>query len=159
MSEVFDLFGDPVPEGWGRRGRPQHIATLENRNKVKMLLALGWNNERIARAIGITPPTLRRNYFRELKVREEMRDRLDASIAMRIWKQVETGNVGAIREFSKFVEKNDLMNFGRSPRQPERQPAAQKLGKKETAAVAAHQPDTGSALGRLIAARQGGGVN
>ena len=109
MSDVFDLFGDPVPEGWGRRGRPQHIATRENRNKVMMLLAFGWNNDRIARAIAITPPTLRKNYFRELRQRMDMRDRLDASLAMRLWQQVEQGNVGAMREFNKLLERNDRM--------------------------------------------------
>lgn len=30
-----------------------------------MLLALGWNNERIAAALRITPPSLRRHYFSE----------------------------------------------------------------------------------------------
>jgi hypothetical protein len=109
MSEILDLFGDPVPEGWGRRGRPQHIATQQNRNKVMMLLAFGWNNERIARALGITLPTLRRNYFRELKFRDEQRDWLDASLAARLWEQVEAGNVAAMKEFPQLVERNDLM--------------------------------------------------
>lgn len=38
----FDLLGDPIPEGFGKRGRPEHIPTVENRNKVRLLLALGW---------------------------------------------------------------------------------------------------------------------
>ena len=33
VSEIFDLFGDPIPENWGKRGRPQHIPTLKNRAK------------------------------------------------------------------------------------------------------------------------------
>jgi len=48
---TFDLFGDPVSEYRPKGGRPQHLATQENRNKVSMLVAFGWNNERIARAL------------------------------------------------------------------------------------------------------------
>jgi hypothetical protein len=39
-----------------------------------MLLAFGWNNKRIARALHISLPTLRARYFAELKYREEARD-------------------------------------------------------------------------------------
>ena len=156
MSESFDLFGDPVPDSWGRRGRPQHIATLQNRNKVVMLLAFGWNNERIAQALGITPPTLRKNYFRELKFRTEQRDRMEASLAMRLWLQVEDGNVAAMKEFRKLVERNDLMPYGMVRQAAADQVAKEpKLGKKEQALQAAQHPDAGTTLGELMARRQG----
>jgi hypothetical protein len=155
MTENFDLFGDPVPAGWGRRGRPQHIATQENRNKVQMLLALGWNNERITRALDITPPTLRRNYFRDLKFREERRDQLDAALAMRLWQEVEAGNVSAMKEFRKLLERNDLMLYGQTARPEEAKPAkGQVLGKKAQALLDAREPDTGTTLGELMARRQ-----
>lgn len=148
----IDLFGDPVPENWGGRGRPAHIVTLENRNKVTLLLALGWNNERIAQALGVTAPTLRKAYRAQLKLRDEQRDRLNAALAMRLWSGVQEGNVSAIREFQAFLEKNDLMTYGQTAR-PEvaKEP---KLGKKEAALVAAQQPDTGTTLGDLMAKRQ-----
>src|SRR5579883_3120809 len=117
VSDNFDLFGDPVPENWGRRGRPQHIPTLQNRNKVSMLLALGWSNERIARALRITPPSLRKHYFSQLRYRDEARDRMDAALAMKLWSMVESGNVSAIREFRDFVDRNDLMLSGPQRRQ------------------------------------------
>jgi hypothetical protein len=41
--------------------------------KTNMLLAFGWNNERIARALHITPPSLRKHYFSELRYRDEAR--------------------------------------------------------------------------------------
>jgi hypothetical protein len=151
---VLDLFGDPVPERWGRRGRPQHIATQENRNKVLMLLALGWSQERIAFALYIDPKTLRRNYSRELKTREFQRDRMDAAVFMRLWHEVEKGNVGAIKEFRKLVERNDLMLYGQNAPPPVKEP---KLGKKEAALLAAREPDTGTTLGELMARRQQGG--
>jgi len=73
VSKILDVFGDPIPEGWGKRGRPQHVATQQNRNKVTMLLlALGWNNRRIAKSLSIAPPTLRKNYFRELKLSAQL---------------------------------------------------------------------------------------
>lgn len=148
----FDLFGDPVPDGWGKRGRPEHIKTEQTRNKVIMLLALGWSNERIAKAIGITPPTLRKNYSRELKLRDEQRDRLTAAVAMRLWKGIQDGNVAAIREFNAFLERNDLMLYGQTePPAPKKAPAP---GKKEQALLDASAPDTASTLGDLMAKRQ-----
>jgi hypothetical protein len=109
-APFVDLFGDPVPANFGRRGRPEHMPTLENQNRVKMLLALGWANARIAKTIGITQPTLRKHYKFQLRQRDEMRDRLEASYVMRVWKQVEDGNVAAMRVFRDILARNDLMH-------------------------------------------------
>ena len=90
MASTSDIFGDPIsdrPKG----GRPQHVATPANRDKVTMLLAFGWTNERIARALHITTPTLRARYRSELRYREEARDRLEATLTMTLWRQVENG--------------------------------------------------------------------
>ena len=116
MSEILDLFGDPVPANWGERGRPEHLATQQNRNKVSMLVALGWSNKRIAAALFITLPTLRKHYFSELRFREVARDRLDAALSMKLWEQVQAGNVGAMKEFQKLLERNDLMLYGQASR-------------------------------------------
>lgn len=139
MSENFDLLGDPIPEGHGKRGRPTHIATVKNRNKVIMLLALGWANPRIAKALGITPPTLKKNYFRELKVRDDARDRLDASLADMLWDAAKSGNVAAMKEFRKLVERNDLMLAQTSfaGEKSDTKDTTAKRGKKEEAAEAA----------------------
>jgi hypothetical protein len=154
MAENFDLLGDPIPEGWGKPGRPQHVATDKNRNKVMMLLALGWNNERIARALSITPPTLRKNYFRELKVREEARDRLDATLASMLWMSASEGNVAAMKEFRKLVERNDLtLGIGERAFQDKRKGKAAKepkLGKKEEADVAAKSGHEGTGWASLL---------
>jgi hypothetical protein len=158
MSEVFDLFGDPVPANHGRRGRPAHMPSQENANKVRLLLALGWSNDRIAAALFVTLPTLRKHYFSELKFREVMRDRMDARIAQRLWDEgVEKGNVAAIKEFRKLVERNDVMvgqrDFitGQRPAaepQPRREP---KLGKKEEAARAAETAGFDTGWGKDLA--------
>lgn len=155
MAEIFDLFGDPVPQGEGRRGRPQHLPTNENRNRVNLLLALGWSNDRIAAALRITAPTLRRHYFSELRSRDVARDRLDLRRAELMWREVEAGNVGAMKEFARFMDRNDLMLFGQTASvRPSAAPKAAKLGKKEEALIAAQRPDDGSELGRLMAKRQ-----
>lgn len=160
MSEIVDLFGDPVPANWGERGRPEHLATQQNRNRVSMLVALGWSNKRIAAALFITLPTLRKHYFSELRFREVARDRLDAALAMKLWDQVQAGNVGAMKEFQKFVERNELMLYGQARVPPKSEtPKPAKLGKKDLALQAARQPDTSTTLGDLMARRQQGDLN
>lgn len=156
MSEVFDLFGDPVPANWGERGRPEHVATQQNRNRVSLLVALGWSNARIAAALFVTQPTLRKHYFSELKFRDVARDRLVAQLGVKLLDGVNAGNVSAIREFQKYLERNDLMLYGQT-RQPQKQEKAEKpekLGKKAAALAAAHNPDAGTPLGDLMARRQ-----
>lgn len=120
-----------------------------------MLVALGWSNKRIADALFITLPTLRKHYFSELKFRDVARDRLNATMATKLWDLFMAGNVAAGKEFRDFLEKNDLMLFGQTeqPRKPEKPP---KLGKKEAAALAAQNPDSGTPLGELMARRQSG---
>ena len=152
-EQAFDLFGDPVPRNWGGRGRPEHVPTEKNRNKVSMLVALGWSNARIAAALFVTQPTLRKHYFSELKFRDVARDRLTASLAMKLWEQVQAGNVGAMKEFQKFLDRNDLMSFGQAP-MPDKPAKQQKVGKKEAEIAAAQQPDPGTPLGELMARRQ-----
>jgi hypothetical protein len=114
MDQIFDLFGDPVPANWGQRGRPGHIPTQQNRNRVSMLVALGWSNPRIASALLVTVPTLRKHYFSELKYRDVARDRLEAGIAMKLWEGVQAGRVPAIKEFRAFIERNDRMEIERT---------------------------------------------
>ena len=140
MSENFDLFGDPIPEVRNKAGRPPHVVTVKNRNKVIMLTALGWNNPRIANSLSISLPTLRKNYFHELKARDIARDRLDAARFELVWDLAKSGNVGAIKEFGKMLERNDQMIaeasfYGDRRPPPEEKPV--KMGKKEVAAVEA----------------------
>jgi hypothetical protein len=51
------------------------------------LLVLGWNNERIALALHITPPSLGGIYFSELRYRDDGLLRRDF-VAMTLWRQV-----------------------------------------------------------------------
>jgi hypothetical protein len=130
MGEVFDLFGDPVPANWGKRGRPEHIPSQKNRNRVSLLLAMGWSNARIAAALLVTLPTLRKHYFSELRFREVARDRLDAGVAEKLWEGVQAGNVGAIKEFRSFIDRNDRMEAERTMGSQPEQADTARLGKK-----------------------------
>lgn len=135
MAEVLDLFGDPVPSNWGGRGRPEHVPTQQNRNRVSLLVALGWSNSRIADALFVTQPTLRKHYFSELKYRDVARDRLVAQVGVKLLDGVNAGNVSAIREFQKYLERNDLMLYGqtRQPRKARslrRPPSLRRLARK-----------------------------
>ncbi|UWQ77365.1 resolvase [Leisingera sp. M658] len=107
-EQEFDLFGDPVRQSNGRRGRPKHVPSQENRNKVIVLLAMGWSNERIAGALHVSQPTLRTYYFSELKARDIQRDRLDAHRLMLAMEEANKGNVGAMRLLDQLISKSDL---------------------------------------------------
>lgn len=142
MGGDIDLLGDPVPENFGRRGRPAHIPTGENCNKIRLLLAFGWSNKRIAAALRITGATLRKHYFRELRQREEARPALEAKTIMLLYTSAEGGNVGAMKELRRMIERDDLV---RPPARAASAPKEEKLGKKASADRAAKQAheDTG----------------
>lgn len=133
MAAFFDLFGNPVDEKTGKPGRPRKEATLEDRNKVKMLLAVGWSNERIASVLHMSLPTFRRLFFQELKFRAVARDMLDARRLELAVGAAAAGNVGAMRQVDRLLELFDRMEAerayaGKKDKQPE--PVKEKLGKK-----------------------------
>lgn len=135
-DEIFDLFGHPVRPGKGQRGRPPYAPTEKDRNKVKLLLALGWSNTRVAAAIPVSEATLKRYFRAELKERDQMRDRLDARRFEIAMEQANAGNIAALKELAKMLERSDLMRAGQRMDQPSAsRPKAkvERLGKKEQA--------------------------
>ncbi|QAY77913.1 AraC family transcriptional regulator [Sphingosinicella sp. BN140058] len=152
MAELdFDLFGDPVPEGFGRRGRPPHLVTDRNRNKVMLLLGLKWSPGRIAGALGITLPTLRKYYFRELAKADSMLDRMKASHFQSLFDEMRKGNVAAAKEVGRMLDRIDAALFGigsdDSEQPQEAAPATRAMGKKEQAAAEARTAGAGSDWG------------
>lgn len=150
MSENFDLLGDPIPENRGKRGRPAHIPTRKNRNKVMMLLAMGWTDQGVANALGVSIPTLNKHYFRELKLRDIARDRLKATHMEMLWEQAKKGSVPAIKEFRKLMDKVEAEDaeqhfLTRAAGTP--MPRQAKLGKKEEADLAANSAGYGTDWG------------
>lgn len=61
----LDLFGEPLIEPRGQ-GRPRHVPTEATRQRVRELRGEGLAQLAIARAIGLTVPTLILNYHLEL---------------------------------------------------------------------------------------------
>lgn len=143
MEPEFDLLGDPIPEGRGKPGRPQHIATVENRRKVMLLLGLGRPNTRIAAALGISVPTLIKNYFTGLgrkdriakmaAMRDAAKERVESLYLHRVWSKAMDGDTSALRLMGQILERE----IGLMPRTSEAveddEPEAVQLGKKEQA--------------------------
>ena len=145
-----DLFGNWVYASPRKRGRPPFERTEENANRVSMLLAMGWSNDRIAGCIldprtgkPISVPTLKRHFRAELQVREVARDQLVARQLMMAFQAAESGNVGAMRLFDQLREKNDRLladaKLGDRPR--DAKPKPEKLGKKELSAEQAQEAE------------------
>jgi hypothetical protein len=110
----FDLFGRPVRDGFGKRGRPPYEPSEKDRNKVKLLLALGWSIERIGNALSVSGKTIQRYFSPELKTRDAMRDMLDARRFEIALEQANAGNITALRELSAMIDRNDRMEIERS---------------------------------------------
>ncbi len=145
VTANFDLFGNPWIDEPKRRGRPSHEVTVRTRNRVSMLLALGWTNPRIATALGITLPTLHKYYFYELRQQAVARDRLELRRIEIAWDLAEAGNVGALKEFGKLLERNDRMEAERSmsakDEKPNNKSPAERPGKKVVDEQAARDAD------------------
>jgi len=154
-DDDFDLFGDPVRRSDGRRGRPAHRFSQEIDNKIKMLLALGWSNERIARGCRMSVPTLRKYYFSALTVRDAQRDRLDAWRFGQAFAAAGAGNVGAMRLLDQMIQRNDTMQAAARLRDAEKPEA---VGVKEQARRDADAAiDDGGTWGDDL--KPGGGVH
>lgn len=111
---ILDLFGDPVPPEHVGRGRPPHVVTDRNRQKVMILLALERDQKDVAAAIGITVPTLKKHYFREMRSRHEARLRLDGALLGALASEAAAGNVAAIKELYKRIERHDQVKLAES---------------------------------------------
>lgn len=132
----FDLFGNPVRANKGERGRPAFERTERNANKVKLLLAMGWSNGRIANAIECSLATLKRYFRAELAAGDAMRDRLDAERLMLVAEKASEGVIGAHRVLQEMIDRNDRMEAERRIGQPKASApaaAADRPGKKAMA--------------------------
>lgn len=133
-----DLFGYPDRAGRGQRGRPRFQPTARDHNRVRLLLAMGWSNPRIAAALEISLPTLHRYFGPVLGDRAVMRDRLDARRLEVTADLAFAGNAAALKELDRLIERNDLMEAkrrseGPPPDEPEAVPEPVPRGKKEIA--------------------------
>ncbi|MGC4252445.1 MAG: hypothetical protein QM605_13545 [Sphingobium sp.] len=113
-----------------------------------MLAAFDKNEEQIAAALAITPPTLRKYYFRELRARLEARNRLEGKLFAALMSEVDKGNVSAIDKLWKRLDRHDLMTgVIARPAKPAKTP---KLGKKAQAVANAQTAHEGNEWGSLL---------
>jgi hypothetical protein len=144
-NSLLDLFGDPIVECRKGRGRPEHVWTLRNSNKVLLLFAAKRSKSDAAAAIGISVRTLEKHYFRELEHRHTAALRFEAEQLDRLNEQAKGGNVGAEKELRRMLERSLLEQLPKAMK-----PAAQpKPGKKEQRRLAAAAPPQ-SSWGELV---------
>lgn len=105
--EVFNplknSMGEPPPEEYvapnhhttsrGANGRKRAIITQDMRWMVAICKTVGMNHPRIARLIGLTPAGLNAHFKAEL---EDGLNVLNASVAGKLYKEIENGNTGAM---------------------------------------------------------------
>lgn len=102
---VTDLFGDAVALRREGRGRPEHVWSLENSNKVLLAFARGLTVKQAASTVGVSVPTLRKVYFSEVAKRAEARLRMEMTQLSRLNGLAQAGNVSAEKELLKQMER------------------------------------------------------
>jgi hypothetical protein len=153
VERALDLLGDPIPEGYDGKGRPPHVADDRKRNKVMLLLAMGWTNGRIAAALGLDVKTLRKHYSQQLRTREVALDKMRAGRLTVLWEEMEKGSIPAAKEIGKEIGRIEALTFGDLPAHSDRhaprdrKAGAQQLGKKEVAKIAAASAGAGTEWG------------
>lgn len=148
MLEDFDLFGEPVRERRGEPGRPSHVPTDENRNKIMLLFACGWKKEAVAAALKLSMPTFRKHYFSEIKMADVALLRGRARQIERLNRQAEQGNVAAEKMLAQFFDRAEARAFDLQDDEPApKQLRTGPMGKKEAALLEAQEAGIGSDWG------------
>jgi AraC-like DNA-binding protein len=101
---VTDLLGDPWSEPRDARGRKRHKRIPQVAEKVAVLRASGLTVEKIALRVGLSEPTLRKYYLREL---EDGPAFAQAVLNEAMWAKALAGNVGAARYIREEFGKGD----------------------------------------------------
>lgn len=167
MSQISDLretdlFGNPVRSRKGKRGRPSLEISSEDRDIVEAALVRGWTNDRIAKTVGISLPSLKRHFRAALAKRDVARERLElAAFAKLAREAIEAGNMSAMRQLREVMER-DVMNrqraeFERQQREAEERGIATegKIGKKAKAQADAEDALQDPGWGDLLSSKTG----
>lgn len=131
-------------------GRPRFKPTKAQRNRVKLMKAAGWSNERIAAQIGVARNTLEKALAAEL---EFGADSKKLQVMENLEKASGKGNASASKQLLDMFDVASTLrpDGGDLPApQPEREP---RLGKKERLQREAENPDTTTEMGDLLARR------
>lgn len=138
---ILDLFGQPVRQRREGRGRPEHVWSLQNSQKINLLFACGRDIKDVAAAVGLSVPTLRKHYFSECEGRRHAAIRMRALQLSRLNAEADKGNVAAEKALAGMIQSeqvravsDQVVARGRSVR-PD--PKPEPLGKKAAAKAAA----------------------
>ena len=108
------------------RGRPSFLPTKAQRERASILSAARMSEADIALAFGISRPTLRKHFAKELTVGAAQRN---AAMLEQLYRTGIEGNVSAQKAWLA--------------RQPSPEGSLETLGKKQIADAEAHKPPTG----------------
>lgn len=137
ISGEVDLWGNPWEPPKDTRGRKRHKRIPQIAENIAVLRASGMTVEKIADRIGLSEPTLRKYYFREL---DEGPALAQAVLNEAMWKKAMAGNVGAARYMREAFNKGEATaaeeRFKERPaaapaplgKKAERQAAAERVG-------------------------------
>lgn len=130
-------------------GRPAFKPTKAQRNRVKLMKAAGWSNERIAAQIGVSRNTLEKALAAEL---EFGADSKKLQVMENLEKASEKGNASASKQLLDMFDVAATLrpDGGDRPSEPRKEP---KRGKKEQLQIEAENPDTTTEMGDLLARR------
>lgn len=134
------MFGHPVSPCREGRGRPEIVWNREVSNRILLAFARRLSVKQAAVVAGMSAPTLRRVYFSEVAKRAEAQLLMEMTQLARLNALAEAGNVAALKELSKQIVKlRQQDQQSQLAPAPSRSAAQPKLGKKETAKVAAQE--------------------
>lgn len=130
-----DLLGDPWTPPRDPRGRKRHKRLPQIAEKVAHLRGTGATQETIAAAVGLSVPTLREYYLRELTDGPAL---AQAALDAVMWQKAMAGNVSAAKYVRDRLKDGDASLAGARARSRAMNPAAPegqeqpatKLGKK-----------------------------
>lgn len=131
-----DMFGMPLLPARGK-GRPAHVWTRENSNKVNLLFACGRRPIEVARVLGISKPTFYKHYFNEIANAGHAPLMMRARQLQRLNDQAELGNVAAEKALAAMIQAERVAVVADkviSRGSEKAEPKAPLLGKKDQAA-------------------------
>lgn len=155
--------GRPKGSGVGRKnkpgaGRPPAVVTEAARETVMRMVSVGESHVDIAAAIGVAKNTLVAWFDAELAVGRAVKR---AQLVNMVFDKALSGNAGMTKlaiELTAIANKSDAP-YRLPEAKPEpvaAEPKPPKLGKKEEQMLAAQNPDPGTPMGELMAARRRG---
>jgi hypothetical protein len=138
-SVEVDLWGDPWTQPRDARGRKRHRRVPQIAEKVALLSAAGMNAEDIAARSGISAPTLRKYYFRELSNGTVL---AKAALLEVAYGEAKKGKISAATYVRDEIERAEFRT--------RREDKPEKIGKKAAAEAEAHHAHEGTEWGSLL---------